>query len=907
MKHRFPVAARLTTIVAGVALMALALASVVDDRALSLGLEHAGEQRLKVAARSAKRLVAEHLHGLGVRYAAVSHTPEIRAHLELGPGPTLDHLAATLADQSGASALVFLDARGRVQAQSGEAAITQRLVSLWKRDAKASDATCVIADQDVGRAASASIAFGHAFASCLLSPAMPPLAMLAPIDGTALASAAIPLRTGVHPVGWLIVAETLEPDLLAGWSDLVGMNVSIVDVGATHAQPLERAALRFGATEVRVSSSFAPEEEVLWMSRRNQALAGLVALLIALGMSAFATRDFLRPIHAIGEAARSVGRGDLEVRIDSQRGDEIGDVARVLDDTLERLRFSQQRLRNVQRVARFGDWSLDVARDVIEGSPEFEVTLGIASGEPLSMGAFLRRFPSSDREHLDAALRRCIELGTAVDLDLRRELGKGETQILHLQAERMCGLHGAMRLEGSLQDVTERRRAEDQIRFLAYHDGLTGLPNRRFLSERLALAVTPGQRQGFALFFLDIDRFKLVNDSLGHTAGDELLRQVAHRLTSRLEARPGATLARFGGDEFTILCPSMTDPEEIASFARSLIGALGEPFALQDNEVVVTGSIGVACWPRDGETIEDVMRACDAALHQAKELGRNDFRVFDEQMRATADERWKLESRLRHAIDAEHLEVYYQPRVSADGRRLTGLEALLRWHDPDFGGYSPADFVPIAEETGLIAPLGIWVLRTVVRQIEAWREEGLDVPVVSVNLSGRQLQPEIVDEIRVLLEETGVDVACLEFEVTETAVIADAEVGIEVLASLREMGIRVSLDDFGTGYSSLSYLRTLPISGVKIDGSFVRSIATDEQGHSLVSSIVSMAKVLGLFVVAEGVEVDEQADLLAEMGCDELQGYLFGAAEPPETVVARLRDRRRTVRPKRRKKRDPAV
>jgi FOG: EAL domain len=283
-----------------------------------------------------------------------------------------------------------------------------------------------------------------------------------------------------------------------------------------------------------------------------------------------------------------------------------------------------------------------------------------------------------------------------------------------------------------------------------------------------------------------------------------------------------------------------------------------------------------------------VLRSCDTALHRAKENGRNCYALYDRSMEEEANQRWKLENRLRRAIETNAFAMYYQPRVRADDGALLGFEALLRWEDPEFGGYSPSEFIPIAEETGLIVPLGSWVLRTVVQQLRQWLDQGLPVGCVSVNVSGRQLTGELPDIVRSVLRETSVDPSQLEIEVTESAVIADAAAGVAALEELRALGVRLSLDDFGTGYSSLSYLRTLPITGVKIDRSFSSSLGSDGRSIELVASIVAMAKVLGLSVIAEGVETEEQADLLTEIGCDELQGYLFGEPMPGEHAGRRI-------------------
>ena len=631
--------------------------------------------------------------------------------------------------------------------------------------------------------------------------------------------------------------------------------------------------MRFPHLELRVSSSLAAELATLAATRRHGALAGLVALAIALYITRLSARDFLRAIGELQSATEQVCRGDLEVRIRSTRTDEIGDVARLFDETLDRLSSSQQRLHNVQRIAHFGDWSVDLERGFIDGSVEFANLLGLRGYGSRPLADFIDCFVDADRDKLKDHLARCSRDGTPIEVDLRVAV-RARERIVLVRARRVTDSDGATRIEGSVLDITDRRRAEEQIRFLAYHDSLTGLPNRRLMNERISLALAP--QRTFSLLFLDLDRFKLVNDTLGHSAGDELVREVAARLTRIVGSDPGATVARFGGDEFAMFLPGLIAEPEIAVVVSELIRAVSAPVVLQGHEMSITASVGVARFPVDGDSIEAVFRSCDTALHRAKENGRNCFCLYDATMEEEANQRWRLENRLRRAVEAMAFEIYYQPRVNAADGALVSFEALLRWEDEDFGGYSPAEFIPVAEEIGLIVPLGTWVLRTVLQQVRNWLDESLPISCVSINVSGRQLTRDLADLVRNALRETRVDASLLEIEVTESAVIADAGAGIAALDELRKLGVRLSLDDFGTGYSSLSYLRTLPISGVKIDRSFSTSLREGGRNTELVASIVAMAKVLGLSVIAEGVETEEQAELLAEMGCDELQGFLFG-------------------------------
>lgn len=684
--RRFPLAARLTIILTGVAVLTLASSAFVQDRALSRGLHAAAADRLDRSARATERLLIDHLRELVVRYVAVSRTPELRAHLELGHGPTLERLARSLVRQSRATRLVFADADWKMRAQFSVEKRGGSLLATWQamRTGTPPIAACV------GPGDSEAT-----FAPCVFGRDLRPQATIQRLDGEAQVLVLIPLSTGARRVGIMLISEPLGSSVLDGWSELVGARVAAVDPRVASDDPLVKVAHAFPHLELRVSSSLLPELATLAGMRRHEALAGVVALAIALGISALSARDFLRPIRKIRWATEQVGRGDLDVRLRSTRTDEIGDVARVLDDTLDRLRSSQQRLRNVQRIAHFGDWSADLARDVIEGSPEFANVLGLAAEGGKTLGAFLRCFASGDREKLDERMTRCSQDGTPIELDLRTA-GRAGGRILHVRARRVADGGGAARIEGSVQDVTDRRRAEEQIRFLAFHDSLTGLPNRRFLSERLALALTPMQRKGFSLLFLDLDRFKLVNDTLGHSAGDELLCQVAERLTRIVGQDSGTAVARFGGDEFALLLPGLIDEPPLVEVVSDLLRAVALPVELQGHEMAITASVGIARWPADGQTIEAVLRSCDTALHRAKENGRNCFCLYDSTMEEEANQRWTLENRLRRAVEAMAFEVYYQPRVSAVDGALVGFEALLRWRDLESGGYKPAEFIPIA-------------------------------------------------------------------------------------------------------------------------------------------------------------------------------------------------------------------
>jgi diguanylate cyclase (GGDEF)-like protein len=441
---------------------------------------------------------------------------------------------------------------------------------------------------------------------------------------------------------------------------------------------------------------------------------------------------------------------------------------------------------------------------------------------------------------------------------------------------------------GATLDITERKRAEEQVRDLAYHDALTGLPNRLLFQDRLALSVAQAHRRGkgLAVLFLDLDRFKLINDSLGHSVGDLLIREVAVRLRSCL--REGDTVARLGGDEFTLLLPDLGQAVDAAKVANKVLEVVRMPFEIDGRELFVTCSMGISLYPDDGHDPETLVKNADAAMYRAKEQGRDHYQLYTRALNATALERLALESSLRKALAQDELLLYYQPILDVASRRVQGLEALLRWQHPDRGLVSPAEFIPLAEVTGLILPMGPWVLRTACAQARAWQalRPGLRI---AVNLSARQFQePGLVGHVTDALADTGLDPRLLQLEITESNAMQNAQTAIQTLRELKALGVGLSIDDFGTGYSSLSYLRRFPIDTLKIDQSFIRDIGTDPDDAAIASAIIALAHTLKLEVVAEGVETVGQLEFLARHACDRTQGYLFSKPLPTEQCAELL-------------------
>lgn len=452
------------------------------------------------------------------------------------------------------------------------------------------------------------------------------------------------------------------------------------------------------------------------------------------------------------------------------------------------------------------------------------------------------------------------------------------------KAGALCGYRGVDR------DITERKRYESQIERQANYDELTGLANRNLFMDRLKQAQAYAHRHesGLAVLFIDLDNFKHINDSLGHDSGDLLLTQVASRLSDSVNE--GDTVTRQGGDEFVLILSEEGDAQTVS---QNILKAMSTPFDINGRELRITCSIGIACYPKDGEDQQTLLKNADAAMYRAKELGRNNAQYYTAGMNIKAMERLELENGLYHALARNEFLLHYQPQVDLRTGEIVGMEALVRWQHPERGLVSPAIFIPVAEDSGLIVPLGEWVLRTACAQNKAWQLAGHKPISVAVNLSARQFrQPGLVEKVADILKETELDPTCLELELTESLVMQDVEKTIATLSRLKVMGVKLSIDDFGTGYSSLSYLKRFPIDTLKIDQSFVRDITTDPDDAAIARSIISMAHDMQLRVIAEGVETEAQKSFLSLRRCDEIQGYLFSKPVPAVEFEKLLRDGR---------------
>ena len=455
-------------------------------------------------------------------------------------------------------------------------------------------------------------------------------------------------------------------------------------------------------------------------------------------------------------------------------------------------------------------------------------------------------------------------------------------------------------LNKAVKEVTETK---NRLRQMAYFDSLTSLPNRRLFAEQLNLLLRLARRQNqmLGLLFLDLDNFKRINDSLGHNAGDQLLKEVARRLAGcvresdlvahYVDSESRIDVSRLGGDEFTVVLNQIDRPESAGVVAQRLLDSLTRPMSIDGHEIVVTPSIGIAVAPQDGGDTEGLLKAADTAMYHAKKMGKNNFLFYDSAMDAAGVERLKLETDLRRAIEREQLVLHYQPQVDTHTGCVVGAEALLRWEHPDHGNVPPFKFIPIAEEIGLIGELGEWGLREACRQLVAFRSDGLDLPKISVNVSALQFSPGFIHAVRDVLEESGLPPESLELELTEGIMMDDSHSTIDALESLKRLGVRLSIDDFGTGYSSLSYLTRFPLDELKIDRSFVIDLDKSEHNANLVAAIIAMARSLNLELVAEGVETRQQYRFLTEHGAAIIQGYLFSKPVPAKELRPLLRER----------------
>ena len=571
--------------------------------------------------------------------------------------------------------------------------------------------------------------------------------------------------------------------------------------------------------------------------------------------------------------------------------------------TLKALLQSEARLGLAQRIAKIGNWEWHPATGAFLVSSELCRLIGIRAQDfSGTKEAFLDLVHVDDRDLVDRALHSILAERMPCDIDHRIVFPHGGEFTVNLQAEAVFDDHlKTMTIVGTAKDISERKRSEREIHRLAYYDSLTGLPNRVLFKDRVtqALAHARRYRSTLAVLFLDLDRFKVINDTLGHNIGDLLLKQVADRLAESVrhsdsvsrsvEKGEGHELARLGGDEFTVLLTNIRQVQDAGIVARRILESLARSFLIDGHEVAVTTSVGIAIFPTDGDSVDQLLKSSDVAMYQAKERGRNNAQFYSATMNSMAAERLEMENELRQALDHGELVVYYQPQVDIQTNRILGAEALVRWQHPLRGLLTPAVFLPVANETGMIRKLDEAVLGMACRQGKAWQDAGY-VPIrVSVNISNSSFHgSSLVSAVSRALEESRLRAEFLELELTESIAMRHVETSIEMLQQLRAMGVRLSIDDFGTGYSSLSHLQRFPLNMLKIDQSFSCDVPHNVANVSISRAIVSLAHSMNLTVLVEGVENEEQVRMFREEGCDQAQGHYFGRPMPADDFVQLL-------------------
>jgi diguanylate cyclase (GGDEF)-like protein/PAS domain S-box-containing protein len=551
---------------------------------------------------------------------------------------------------------------------------------------------------------------------------------------------------------------------------------------------------------------------------------------------------------------------------------------------------SEARLANAQRIAKLGHWEWDLATGNVQRSAEIYDIVGRTREQlPTTHSAFLDTLHADDRPLFDEAVESALRRREPFSLDFRVVRPDGSVRIVHQQGEvDYDGAGNATRMLGTTQDITERKRAEEQIRQLVLYDSLTGLPNRNLFKEQLNHALTRAGRSGemLAVLSLDLNRFKRVNETLGYQLGDAMLRETASRLTKTLRqadyvsrhdpADSNVLIAHQGADEFTVLLAGVDEVQDVTKVVRRLLDVVSRPFNLGGNEVVVGSNIGIAIHPLDGQDAEGLQNNARTAMYYANQQGRDNYQFYNKQMNSSALENLALEASLRKALEKNEFVLHYQPKSNLADGSISGLEAVIRWNDPETGLVPPGKFIPLLEETGLILDVGRWAIHKALEDHRGWLEQGLRPPRIAVNVSSIQLrQADFVDVVRAALNGSHGGAHGLDLEITESLLMEDIEGNIGKLRAIRDMGVDIAIDDFGTGYSSLGYVARLPVQCLKIDRSFIVTMLGDSDTMTLVRMIVSLAQSLRLKVVAEGVETEEQANALRLLGCDQAQGYLY--------------------------------
>ncbi|MES2304995.1 MAG: EAL domain-containing protein [Gemmatimonadota bacterium] len=564
---------------------------------------------------------------------------------------------------------------------------------------------------------------------------------------------------------------------------------------------------------------------------------------------------------------------------------------------------SEERLAEAQEMALLGYWDWSLADGVVQRSDALLRMLGVSRAEfARDSKAMFARLDRDDAQSLVVAHEGATQYGEPFSLEVRWQHPDGAVRILHEQGAVDRDATGKpVRIHGTTQDITARRAAEDRVRQLALYDPLTSLPNRRFFNEQLALSLAHAKRltAPYGVLVLNLDRFKRINESFGRGAGDDVLHEVALRLERALRlpefraqvagAAASVNLARHGGDEFTIGLAGLAEGADAARVAERLLELIATPMMVEGQETVLHASIGIAIYPTDGEDADALLMNADSAMHLAKREGKNTYRFYSPAIHARSSEKLGMENGLRKALERDELVLYYQPKSCAITGEITGVEALIRWDHPQLGMVGPGEFIPVAEEAGLIVQIGEWALHTACAQLAEWRAAGFNNLTMAVNMASPNFaHAGFVGVVRAAVAAAGIPPERLEIELTESAIIRDVEATIPMLRALTATGVRLAVDDFGTGYSSLAYLSQFPIDGLKIDRTFVREVATRPEAAAIAKAIIAMGRSLGVEVIAEGIEDEDQASFLRDAGCHTMQGYFFGRPMSAANIESRL-------------------
>jgi len=557
---------------------------------------------------------------------------------------------------------------------------------------------------------------------------------------------------------------------------------------------------------------------------------------------------------------------------------------------LERLRDSEQRSTSTLALAAIGIAHVEDSGQFLYVNPRLCQMLGYSERELLALT--VRQVSHEDDATLSDEMRDKLRRGEIESFKLEKRYVRKDGAPIWVSltvAARRDRIGRRMYDVSIVEDITARKQAEERVQYLATHDALTGLPNRALFWQLVALAIESAKRRDckVAVLYIDLDRFKIINDSLGHDAGDVLLREMASRFRECL--RGSDVLARLGGDEFVVLLPEVHGQAQVALVARLLLSAALRPVQIYAQECRVTASIGICMHPYEGQEDQDVMKHADLAMYHAKEQGKNTYEFYSADAHTRSASRILIETQLRHALERNEFALHYQAKVQVDTDVITGVEALLRWTNPSLGAIPPVQFIPVAEATGLILPIGRWVLRTACEQNACWLRAGLPPVRMCVNLSMLQLEDKgLINDLRAVLRESGLPPHLLELELTESMIMHNAERAVRVLTDIKALGIRLAIDDFGTGYSSLAQLKRFPVDTLKVDRSFIRDLPRDPDDRAIAEAIIAMGKTLSLTIVAEGVETPEQKAFLREKACDEMQGFYFSTPVPAEQFAALL-------------------